>query len=471
MTMNLIKKLFLFGLFSLISAAIPAQSPDDLKTKGDGLILDKVIVQIGGEYILLTELEQQYAYMREQYPREAHPIQTRCMILENLMAQNLLVNQANLDSIIVSNEEVNAQLDARIDRILQFMGNDIEMFVNEYGMTPEQVKEEQRKPLKNQILAERMQSMVMSDVRATPSEVIEFFNSIPRDSLPFYNSEVQISELVIIPQANEEQREIALNRITDLRDRIVSGTSTFEEIATTFSDDQGSARRGGNLGWQSRGTFVPEFEATVYNLEPGEISDPIETEFGFHIIELLERRGNTVNARHVLISPTITAEDFELAEQELDSIRNLIIRDTIQFDAAVRQFGSDKVQSFDNGGRIVNQARGNTFFEVGDLDPDVYFAIINLSVGEISEVVEFTERGERKYKIFKLLSRTRPHRANLKEDYAKIKDMATEHKRARLFNEWLMEKLSDTYIYIEDRYHECPNIEFWLEQAKDTAHK
>nr|MBS0038027.1 peptidylprolyl isomerase [Saprospiraceae bacterium] len=458
-------KLIIFLLLPLFGiSSIP------LMSQQTEVLLDKVIVQIGGEYILLSELEQQYAYIKETQREGVHPIETRCMILENLMAQNLLVNQAKLDSILVAPEEVNAQLDARIDRILQYMGNDHEMFVKEYGMTPEEVKAEQRKPLRNQIMAERMQSKVMADVRATPSEVVKFFNSIPRDSLPFYNSEVQISELVIVPEANVEEKERALNKITDLRNQILSGEISFEEAARTFSDDQGSARVGGSLGWQSRGTFVPEFEATIYNLVPGELSDPIETEFGYHIIQLIERRGNTVNAKHILINPEITPNDLELAQQHLDSIRNLIIRDTIPFEMAVRMHGNDQVQSYSNGGRIVNQARGNTFFEIGDLDPDIYFAIINLEVGEISEIVEFSERGgEKRYKIFKLLTRTKPHRANLKEDYAKIKDMATEYKRANLFNEWLMERLSDSFIHIEDRYHACPNIEFWLEQSRSTA--
>jgi len=430
-------------------------------------LLDKIIAEVGGEFILLSEIELQYSYLKETYPREVHPLETRCMILENHLAQSLLVNQAHLDSVVVSDEEVNLQLDARIDRILAMMGNDRELFKSEYGMTPEEVKEDQRQSLQDQILAERMQMRVMADVRATPSEVIEFFNSIPRDSLPFYNSEVQISELVLVPEANREEKERALNRITELRNQIINEERTFEELARTFSDDKGSAQRGGRLGWQSRGTFVPEFEATAYNLEAGEISDPIETEFGFHIIKLLERRGNSVNAKHILIKPRITADDLELSRNHLDSIRNIITNDSIPFDFAVRIYGNDQVQSYSNGGRVVNNATGNTFFEVGDLDPDIYFAIINLDPGQISEVVEFRDRsGETVYKIFKLISRTRPHRANLQEDYAKIREMATEFKRANLFNEWLLDKLSGTYIRIDKSFHGCPNIEFWLSESE-----
>lgn len=447
---------FSFGITSMTNAQ-------------ESRLLDKVVAQVGGEFILLSEIELQYSYFKETNPRGVHPLETRCMILEDRLAQGLLVNQAHLDSVVVSNEEVDLQLDARIDRILAMMGNDREMFENEYGMTPEEVKEDQRTSLRNQILAERMQMRVMADVRATPSEVIEFFNSIPRDSLPFYNSEVQISEIVIVPEANQEEKDRALNRITDLRNQIVSGERSFEELARTFSDDPGSARLGGSLGWQTRGTFVPEFEATVYNLEPGEISDPIETEFGYHIIKLIERRGNSVNAKHILINPRITSDDLLLAKNHLDSVRNIIRKDSIPFESAVRIFGNDQVQSYSNGGRVVNNATGNTFFEVGDLDPDIYFAIFDLEVGELSEVVEFRDRGgETVYKIFKLLSRTRPHRANLQEDYAKIKDMATEYKRATKFNEWLLDKLSGTYIRIDDSFHSCPNIEFWLSESDIT---
>ncbi|TVR82413.1 MAG: peptidylprolyl isomerase [Saprospirales bacterium] len=433
-------------------------------------LLDKVIGQVGGEFILLSEIEQQYHYYKENFPQEVHPINTRCEILENIMAQNLLVNQAKLDSVIVSWEEVDMQIEARVERIVQQMGGDISAFEEFYGMTIDQVKADQRQPLRNQLLAERMQMQVTANVRATPSEVVDFFNSIPRDSLPFYNSEVQIAELVMFPEANQETREQTLNRITEFRNQIISGQRSFEEIARTFSDDVGSGRQGGNLGWQRRGTFVAEFEATVFNLEPGEISDPIETEFGFHIIELLERRGNNINARHILLTPRVSTEDRELTRNHLDSIRTMIIRDSIPFDQAVRIFGSDKAQSYHNGGRVVNNMTGNTFFEVGELEPDVYFAIIDLQVGEISEVIEFTDRsGDRKYKIFELISRTRPHRANLQQDYAKIRELATEYKRAQKFNKWLMNRLSDTYINVHKMYHECPNIEFWLGESKDMA--
>lgn len=433
-------------------------------------LLDKVIGQVGGEFILLSEIEQQYQYFRDNFPQETHPINTRCEILENIMAQNLLVNQAKIDSVIVSWEEVDMQIDARIERIIQQMGGDIAAFEEFYGMTVEQVKADQREPLKKQLLAERMQMAVTANVRATPSEVVEFFNRIPRDSLPFYNSEVQIAELVMFPEANQEERERTLNRITEFRNQIISGERSFEELARTFSDDVGSGRQGGNLGWQRRGTFVPEFEATVFNLEPGEISDPVETEFGYHIIELLERRGNNINARHILLTPRISSEDRELTRNNLDSIRTMIIEDSIPFDRAVRFFGSDKAQSFHNGGRVVNNMTGNTFFEVGELEPDVYFAIINLEVGAISDVVEFTDRtGDRRYKIFQLISRTRPHRANLQQDYAKIREMATEYKRAQKFNEWLMNRLGDTYIHVHKMYHECPNIEFWLGESPDMA--
>lgn len=434
------------------------------------MLLDEVIAQVGGEYILLSEIEQQYAFNKENYPKETDPVITRCRVLENLLAQNLLVNQAKLDSVLVADEEIEMQLDARIENILGSMGNDVERFENYYGMTVEQVKEEQRKPLRNQVMAERMQNNVMRNVQATPTEVVEFYHSIPRDSLPFYNSEVQISELVLIPEASQEEKEKSLNKLTSIRSQIITGEKSFEELATTFSDDASSARQGGSLGWQRRGTFVPEFEAAAYNLEPGEISQPIETEFGYHIIELLERRGNNILARHVLLKPKITEEVLSETQNELDSIKTQIIADSIPFARAVRMFGNEKVQSYSNGGRIVNNATGNTFFEVGDLDPDIYFAIIELEVGEISEVTEFADRGgEKRYKIFKLLTRTKPHRANLQEDFAKIRNLATEYKRANKFNQWLLNKLSETYIEIDERYHICPNVDFWLGKEDETA--
>ena len=422
-------------------------------------VIDKVIATVGGELILLSEIEEQHAMMEDQNP--TLPEGVRCNILAQVMGAKLLLNQAKLDSILVTDGEVESQLDARIERILAYMNNDVGQFEAYYGQTVNEVKEQFREDLKNQLLVERMRSQVIQSITVTPSEVKEFFNQIPRDSLPYFNSEVEIGEIVYRPQVNEEQKSIAIALLDSIRNEIISGKAKFEEMAGTYSDD-GSARIGGDLGWTKRGKFVQEFEAAAYKLEPNEISEVVETEFGYHLIQMLERRGNTINVRHILVKPEITDKDLEAARMHLDSVRTLVSTDSVSFSIAVKMFSDDKEQSYNNDGRMVNPTTGNTFFEIGDLDPDIYFTIDTMKIEQVSAPFEFSDpRGETAYRIVQLQSRTAPHRANLEQDYAKILKAAKESKQGSFINEWIEEKVSSTYLNIDRMYDGCPNLDSW----------
>ncbi len=424
-------------------------------------VIDKIVGKVGNELILLSEVEEQHNLMREQ--QGVLPEGFRCNVFENLLAQSLLLNQARLDSIEVSEEEVESQLNARLDQILAYMNNDVQQFIDYYGQSPAEVKESFREDLKNQILVQRMRQQIIDEIAVTPSEVKAFFRQIPLDSLPYFNSEVEIGEIVYVPQVNEEQRMLARTKLEDLRKRIVEGGESFEEISRVYSDDPGSARAGGDLGKQKRGTFVPEFEAAAYNLEKDEISPVIETEFGFHIIQLLQRSGNLIHVRHVLIKPTITQADLELAREQLDTIRSLIVSDSLSFSRAVKRFSDDKQQSSNNDGNLVNPLTGNTFFEIGDLDPEIYFTIDTMQVNEISQPFAFqSPTGETYYRLVVLKSRTNPHKANLQEDYSKIKGAALESKRSQYVDNWVREKISSTFLWIAPTYQSCSNLNLWL---------
>ncbi|MCB0588184.1 MAG: peptidylprolyl isomerase, partial [Phaeodactylibacter sp.] len=295
-------------------------------------VIDKVVATIGGELVLLSEVEEQHALMEAQ--SGVLPEGARCNIMDQLMASKLLINQAKLDSIEVSDEEVEAQLDARIERILGFMNNDVAQFEAYYGQTINEVKSQFREDLKNQILADRMRSQVMASVTVTPSEVKKFFSSIPADSLPYFNSEVEVGEIVYKPKVNPEERKKTIEKLESIRQRILDGED-FADLASKYSDD-GSARGGGDLGWAKRGKYVPEFEAAAFKLEQNEISPVVESEFGFHIIQMLERRGNSIHVRHILIKPELTDEDLEKAEAHLDSVRQLLMADSLTFSQAVK---------------------------------------------------------------------------------------------------------------------------------------
>lgn len=424
-------------------------------------IIDKVVAIVGNELILLSDVEEQYDLMSKQ--QGVLPENFKGNILENLLADRLLLNQARLDSIVVTDEEVESQLQARIDQILAYMNNDISQFEAYYGQSISEVKESFRQDLENQLLVQRMRSSIVADVRITPSEVKEFFYSIPQDSLPYFNSEVEIGEIVYKPQVNDEQKEISRTKLEEIRRRIVEDGENFAELATIYSDDKASARIGGDLGMQRRGTFVPEFEAAAYNLEKDSISEVFETEFGFHFVQLLDRRGNNIHTRHILIRPLITQDDLKLAVNKLDSVRNLIQSDSMTFSRGVKLFSDEKVQSYNNDGVLVNPATGKSVFETGDLDPDIYFAIDTLQVDQVTSPVEFTDRdGSVGYRLILLKSRTTPHVANLQQDYSKIKAAATESKTSLYVNNWVLDKIRSTYINIDPMFQGYKTLALWL---------
>jgi len=424
--------------------------------------IDDIIAQVGEEIILLSEIEEQFALVSAQ--QGDLPPEAKCNIIDQLLSQKLILNQAALDSIVVSEDEIETQLNARIDRILSYMQGDVAQFEAYYGKSVNKVKEEFRTDLRAQITTERMQSIILGDVKITPSEVKDFFALIPKDSLPYFNSEVEIGELVFKPKINDEERLKAKAKAQEIRDRIVEGGEDFAELASIYSEDPGSGKLGGELGWAKRNTFVPEFEASAYTLEKGEISQLVETEFGFHILQLIERRGNSIKVRHILIKPVITQADLDKASAALDSIRNEIAVDSITFSRAVKRFGDDKTQSYNNDGVMVNPQTGNGFFEIGDLEPDIYFAIDTLAVNQMTSPMEFkSPSGEVMYRIVLLKSRTKPHKADLAQDYSRIQKAALESKKNTFINNWVEEKIGSTYINFDDPYGTCGAInERWL---------
>jgi peptidyl-prolyl cis-trans isomerase SurA len=449
--------IFLSALLLSLSSGLFAQTE----------IIDKIIAAVGGELVLLSELEEQYSLISAQ--QGGLPPEAKCFILDNIMGQKLLVNQAKLDSVLITDEEVEGQLDARIEQILAYMNNDYRQFEEYYGQTVNQVKDQFRVDLRDQLLAERMQGTVMSSITVTPSEVKTFFESIPKDSLPYFDSEVEVRELVYEPKINEEEQQKALDKIQSLRKRIVDDKEDFAKLAERFSDDFGSARIGGDLGWARRGKFVAEFEAAAYNLEIGEISDVVESPFGYHIIQLLERRGNSIHTRHILVTPEITPTDIKLARAFLDSLRNQIVADSLPFSLALKRHGYKDVQSFHNDGRMVNPATGNTFFEIKDLDPDIYFAIDTLKVGQITKAFPFKSiKGETLFRIVELQSQTPPHKASLELDYSKIQAAAVEEKKSRFINDWIIQRIDATYINIDPRFDECPVLDKWRGEVVRT---
>ena len=439
-----------------------------LHASAQSSIIDQVVARIGGEYILLSELEEQYALAASQSNEEL-PAEARCQIMDQLLISKLLYNQSKLDSIEVGDGEVEQQLNARIDRILSYMQGDINQFEDYYGQSITATKEQFREDLREQLAVERIRGGVVREVTVTPAEVKKFFADIPNDSLPYFNSEVEVGEIVVKPEANEETEAATVAKLTDIATRIDSAEFTFEEAAKKYSQD-GSAQAGGDLGWTKRGKFVPEFEAAAYNLNPGETSEVVKTEFGYHLIKLQERRGNTIRVSHILLRPEVTEADIEQSVRLLDSVANLVRVDTFSFSYAVKRYGFDKVQSYNNDGRMTNPASGNTFYEIGDLDPEIYFAIDTLETGSISSVIPFRGvTGDEMLRVVQLQGRSAPHRATLAQDYSKIQVATKQSKQQQYLSDWIEEKVGSTFISIDERYHGCPAVQDWLRDSRQVG--
>jgi peptidyl-prolyl cis-trans isomerase SurA len=429
------------------------------------IVLNKVIARIGGETILMNDIEDNY--LGQTRGMTNVPENLRCQIFEGLLLQKLLTNQAKIDSVKVSDDQVENQLNARFDRVLAYMNNDLAQFEEYYGKSVNEMKDELREDLKDQLMAEEMKNKIVEKLAITPSEVKDYFRSIPYDSLPYYSAEVEYSELDYYPKPNKIERQRVIDKLNSIRQRIVEQGESFEELAKKFSMD-GSANAGGDLGWAKRGAFVPEFEAAAFNLEPGQVSSIVETEFGFHLIQLIERRGNSFHARHILIKPELSENDKKIALHTLDSVVTLIRKGELSFPAAVKKYGNKNFPSYSNGGRAVNPQTNTNFFEISDLEPDVYFTLDSMDVDQISAPFEFKDPyGEIAFRVLMLQSRTEPHKASLEKDYSRIKDNAMILKKDNELNNWVGKNIKETFVSIDPEWlAKCPTLEKWSKDSK-----
>jgi len=423
-------------------------------------LLDKVVAQVGDQIVLKSDIEFQYL----QYTQEGAPgAELRCELLDQMVAQKMLVLQAEEDSVIISEEEVDAELNQRFNYFIGLLGSEqkLEEF---YGKPIVQLKEEFRQDIADQLLARRMQSLVTGDVRISPAEVRAFFKEIPPDSLPFFDAEVQMAHIVLIPEPNQEQRAFAREKAEELLARIRKGEK-LSFLAGIYSDDPGSKEQEGDLGCLGRGTLVPAFEAAAFRLKNGEVSEVVETEFGYHIIEMVERKGEQACLRHILVQPRVTSSNLAASSSRLDSIRNAIETGSLTFAQAVSRYSTDQ-QTNKSGGGMINPADGSTLFTVADLDRDTYFAIEQLKPGELSATQAYiTPDGKQAFRLILLQDETEPHKANLEQDYSKIQAVALQAKRGRLMDEWLAGRLSKTYLRVDSAFAGCPQAERWLSAA------
>ena len=439
----MIKKLFTILLFLQTAIISNGWSQDK--------IIDQVIAVVGDNYILKSEIENQFLQLESKTNFDG--IDLKCNILEELLYQNLLLHQAAIDSLTVSDKEIDNQLDRRIRYFVSQVGSEkkLEEYFNKSIL---EIKTDLRESLKKQMLSEKMQDKLTGSLKVTPSEVRQYFKNIPKDSIPDINEQVEYEQIVIYPLITEKEKLAVKEKLNGFRERILKGDK-FSTLAVLYSEDPGSAVKGGELGFVGRSDLVPEFAAVAFKLKDGEVSKIVETEYGFHIIQLIERLGEQINVRHILLTPKVDAVSAVKARSSLDSIARIIRLDSVSFKKAVELYSQDKDTKF-NGGLAVNPYTNNSRFENDQLDKTTSYWLKKLKVGEISEPFEYTnEKSQKCYKIIRLKSKYPAHKANLSDDYQYIQDYSLNLKKQEIMKDWIEKEQKVTFINIDNSYRNC----------------
>ncbi|HMM12413.1 MAG TPA: peptidylprolyl isomerase [Bacteroidales bacterium] len=437
------KAVKIFMVMMFLGQGLLAQEP---------AVIDQVVAVVGRHVVLQSDIENQYLQMRMQQGIRGTAETMRCEILEDLLFQKLLLNQAELDSITVTDDQVEQEMERRLRYFISELGSQekLEAF---YNKTVVEIKNELRRLVKDQMIVEKVQADIMRKVVVTPQEVRRFFNNIPKDSIPMVPAEFEIAQIVKKPPITVEEKMATKERLNEYRKRILNG-ERFSTLALLYSEDPGSARRGGELGFYGRGELYPEFEAVAFRLREGEVSEIVETEAGFHILQLIERRGDLVNVRHLLLMTKVSVNALERAKSQLDSLALELRAGNINWDEAVEKFSEDPKKA--PGGRLINPQTGGTRFDAATIDQQLSFVIDKLQPGEISDPVPMkTDDNKDAYRLLKLLERIPPHKANLRDDYNRIQQWALQEKQQKVLQQWVSNTLKNAYINIDPRFSQC----------------
>jgi len=416
-----------------------------------GVMLDKIIARVDNHYILSSELDEMY----NSYAANGQKAPEKCQILESLIINKMLLAKAEIDSVTVEDKDVDNELDGKMSYMIQRFGSEKNL-VEAYGKSVDNLKTELRSQVKEQKIVEKMQRTISGNVKITPSDVRKFFNAIPKDSLPYIPSEVEIGHIVRNGTVTREQKDKLRKQLQELKERAEKGED-FAMLATIYSEDVGSAKNGGDLGFAKRGAMVPEFEGAALGLKPGEMSGIIESQFGFHLIKLIETRGAEYHARHILLRPDYNkGSDMTSAVRILDSLRVLIKTDTLKFAKASLDNSEDK-ETAETGGIIQDRNTGLGRLTLdASMDPALYFAIDTMKVGDISVPVSYrTEDGKSAMRILWYKSKSEPHTANLRDDYEKIAQIVLSNKRNHALEDWFKKAQGDVFISVEPEYKNC----------------
>ncbi len=453
------KRYILFALLLLLwQSSYCANENDTTDRKAqlppESQLIDGVVWVVGDEAILRSEVEQER--IRAQYEGTRIPGEPYCLVPEQIAIQKLFKHQAKIDSIEVNDGQVDMQVNAQLSFYLREVGSK-EKLEEYFSKTMAEIKEEMRQSVADQSLVQQVQMSLVENVKVTPAEVKRYYNNLHEDSIPMVPAKVEVQIITIEPPIPQEAIEETKNQLRDFADRVNSGKADFSVLARLYSDDVETAKRGGEIGFVGRGALVPEFAAAAFALsEPGKISRIVETEFGFHIIQLIERRDDRINCRHILLRPKVTAEVKVAALEQLDTLAGDIRMGKIPFEAAAQMFSSDKNTKM-NGGVLMNQNDGSSKFEYQDLPSEIAKKVHDMKEGEISEpFVMFSEElNHEVFAIVRVKSKTSNHKANIEDDYQVLKTMCENERKQKVIEEWLINKIKETYVFISPEWRDC----------------
>lgn len=440
-----------------------AQGPTDQTTTAnvDGQVIDGIVAVVGDNIVLLSELESQRLQALEQ--GVTIDDDTYCFIMEELLFQKLLLHQADIDSVEISEGQIQSEMDRRLRYFISQLGSQ-ERLEEFYGKSIAEIKAELHDLLEGQLKAQQVQQSITSSIKVTPSEVRAYFEKIPKDSLPLIDAEVEMAQIMLRPVITDLERQKVIDKLNGFRDEVLAGTKSFETLAILYSKDPGSAKQGGKLGMTPRSSFVPEFSAAAFELSPGEMSAIVETDFGFHLIQMIERRGEEINCRHILLKPNVDAAAITKAKVQLDSLVDLIRKDSMSFEQAAARFSQDE-DSKNSNGIIANPYTGSSRWNMDEIDPTIFLSIDKMEEGQISDPVFYQTPEGVAYRLIRLNMRTKPHRANMRDDYQLLQNAALQEKKDKEIDDWIRVRVNSSHISITEPYRNCTYKYNWMKKG------
>lgn len=429
-----------------------------------GVLVDRVVAVVGREAVLQSDL-----IARTEQARAAGLAMDdafMCGQLEDLLYEKLLIEQGQIDSVVVDEAQVSAELDRRIRYFASQLGGEkkLEEF---YGKSVTEIRAEFRDQIHDQLLVQNMQQRIAGEIRITPREVQRFYQKIPADSIPFINVEVEYAQILRVPQPSQDEERRVRRKIEEYREGVLSGAKDFCTVAILYSEDPGSAKECGELGMVPTGVMVPEFDAVAMSLKEGEISQVFKTQYGYHFMQLIERRGEQYNARHLLMRPQVSNSDLQLTREFLENMLADIRLGRTDFATAASEFSDDE-ESKGTSGLMIDPGSNTARWDLSTLDQQVFFVLDKLGAGEISEPqLVVMPDGSKAYRLLRLLLRSEPHKANLKDDYRLIQQAAEGKLRAKAIDDWVKDRLAGTYVRVASEYVECEFNHDWLHSTSN----